>query len=184
MRLEGAMKKTFGTATTILFSLTLPLAFAAAANAQQLQPSVAVVLDATGKLVGPVVGTDGTLNVVVAFTVNRKVFTVFVTADRFYGVKEGVVFASNDCSGTPYISVDPGEPIPGNLFLMTSTAEPGSTVYRALPGAGEEVIVAGSALDSPGTGGCRSFEPGLIPVVASEALIDLAPLFTPPFRLR
>lgn len=87
------MKKIFGTAVTILFALILMIV-AAAAHAQQLHQNDGLVFDARGKLVAQVIGPGPSpaaggggamMSSLVAFTIERKFFAVYVTRNRFFG---------------------------------------------------------------------------------------------------
>jgi hypothetical protein len=176
------MKTAFGIA---VFCLSI----AAAPVQAQLLPSLALVVDSNGKLVGPLVGTDGAANNVVAFTIKGKFFTLNVNQHHLWGNGFGggsvpveyVFFASSDCSGTAYIPFS-GAPIDDSLMPRTSVVK--STVYRAQPGALPQVIQTNSVNFGDGNGCFGTPDYGELTVLPVEAIVDLAPLFTPPFKIR
>ena len=156
----------------------------------QLLPSLAVVVDSNGKLVGPIVGTDGAGNNVVAFTtIKGKFFTLYVDQKRIWGngfggggiPSEWLFFASPDCSGTAYVQFT-GAPPDDSLMPRTSVIN--ATVFRAQPGALPQVIATNSVNFGDGGGCFGTPDYGELPVLPVEAIVDLAPLFTPPFKIR
>ncbi|HEV8717356.1 MAG TPA: hypothetical protein VGX03_31615 [Candidatus Binatia bacterium] len=168
--------------------------------------TILTVVDARGKKVGKVFGVTGSFlvrrffgvvpapsGVLVAFQVKgHPPFMVGVVADRFIG-NSPVVFASTDCSGTPFlpdstpilVGADLSSDAVGTgdaLLPPVAVASPGQTVYLPDPVAPSQRIVEGSLLIN---GTCSPVS-GSSPtdVHPALALIDLERVFTPPFRLR
>ncbi len=180
------MKKTFGIAATILFSLILPLVVPTA-HAQSPAPTHPPathphpqVFDANGRRVGQWAGTTDGFRAVIMFQVAGKAFVVNVSSGGFDGnaSSNAVWFESNDCSGTPLLQEQ------GGLVPVTAVQIPGATVYVALLGAVPQVVIIRSNIEASFPGGCNTggYEPFPLPVVEAEALIDLSAFFTPPFR--
>jgi hypothetical protein len=139
-----------------------------------------VVVDSTGKNIGPVLGIDDTLRyAVVAFTVNGFTFALSVDSMAFTGSDRTLLFESTDCTGTPYLFSNVV-----TLLPVVVVSVPGSTVYRADDTTEPIFINSRTGADTP-PGVCESL-PQTQESIGSIAIpvVDLSTLFTPPFHVR
>jgi hypothetical protein len=177
----------------ILLVFTILCGFIPVGVAQELQPHPFLrVVDANGRRVGFVIGIDATRggnpsDVWVAFKVDVHVFTLRLRKNQFLGTlngfaegEPGVGFESTDCSGTPFVATEAsGE---STLLPVSQVAGPGNTVYLQQPGAPSQLIAMQSLLDVRGV--CHSDFLRNSRAYPAFPIIDLAPLFTPPFHIR
>jgi hypothetical protein len=152
-----------------------------AADAQPRLKSVEslVVVDATGKKVGEVIETGFENLAEVAFEVDGLVFTLFTRPDGlFFSGTYILYFESTDCTGTPLISPDPG-----GLLQVAAVGPPGMTVYGPDSSATPQTITTRSSINRF-TGACIDDLDIARNMVPALPLIDLDPLFTPPFKVK
>jgi hypothetical protein len=176
----------------ILFLLT------AFAQKSKLHPTQQlIVYDTEGKKVGIVNGAQFIYSQflpVVPFKVDGVAFMLNVFRDGFEGFGT-VVWESNDCSGTPLITLDsPGFVDPASSFTTVAVGLPGSTVY--VENGPARTITVRSFSTSPVPGLDKRFPqpaqcvtsnfvpPWTMVSVPARALIDMNAHFTPPFTVR
>ena len=160
----------------------------------QLEPAASlkspkgfVVVDSTGKTIGPVLSVDETLRyAVVAFTANGLTFALRVDsgvppATGFTGNLDSLLFESADCTGTPYMDVRRLDTLLADVVVEI----PGRTLYRQDDTAAH--IFTNSLLGGgdAGPGECSTF-PQTREFLGAVAIpvVDLSTLFTPPFHVR
>ncbi|MGH8063666.1 MAG: hypothetical protein ACRERE_00210 [Candidatus Entotheonellia bacterium] len=165
-----------------------------AVHAQELKPHpLMMVVDANGRRVGLLIGIDRATrdgvpsDVWVAFKVDEHVFALRLHKDRFLGTvngfpegEPGVGFESTDCSGTAFVATEASDE--STLLPVTQVAGPGSTVYLQQSGAPSQLIAMQSLLNVDDV--CRSGFLRNSRAYPALPLVDLAPLFTPPFHVR
>lgn len=145
------------------------------------------VVDAEGRVVGPVVGVGEPVAGLVeaprvAFrTADGRLFTLLAGADRFES-QTAILYKSTDCNGTPYVPVMPAE----TPFLPVAILPPGNTLYRPAADA-EPQDVEVRAVRVLGSE-CRAIESAVgaqiivgLPLAAS---VDLLERYKPPFSVR
>ncbi len=152
---------------------TLLLAFPAPG---QLQPMNPQVVDATGRVLGPLIGGDGQY-ALVAFGAKGITFALRVRGNTYSCPIQSLFFASPDCSGTPYVSEQPGN----SAFAPCAVVAPGRSVFAADPAVPAETIVARSSL---GELACESFSPYMATGVPAVFVIQLDAEFVPPISVR
>jgi len=152
------------------------------------------VIDSNGKKVGNVLSLGGHNNQpVVGFKLNNLLFLLNVAQNRLFGTGpyqggDTLFFESSDCTGMPYLIVLPPvipilleyyrSPVP-----VVAVNVPGNTLY--VPD--ENIPVARtmkSALDPFTPQGVCSTVNNQIPSVQAIPTIDLATMFTPPFKIQ
>ncbi len=134
-------------------------------------PTDFIVVDSTGKTVGPVIGVGGVNSAVVVFSLEGKLLPVGVFRTTFF--HGTLFFTSSDCTGQPFQDVS-WSPFPASMV-----SGPGNTLYSA--GGPVQSIVAHSNANDPRN--CFANEP--------QPLSDAVPLkpvfnldvFTPPFNV-
>jgi hypothetical protein len=169
----------------------------------EVKPATIQVVDAHGKQVGNVVGIffgyttvalrvkpvprwflptleeqDVLLNVLGADSIQGWNTIGAGVGQTWFGAN-GFVFESDDCSGTPFLSVPDGLLLPN-----TVVSTPGMTVYvpdQSAP-ARQVVVRSSISVEFGAPGNCSKVT---INVSASPAipLIDLLTVYTPPFRI-
>lgn len=136
------------------------------------------VRDAAGQIVGPVYSIEwGDVPVVVLKT-NGLLIPLYAFTSGFGSNVSSFVYESQDCSGTPFLSV------PRTSLIHGAIAAPGQTVYIPDPSAVAQTISYLSWRDL-GSGGCSQPPGGPQPFtgVPAIALINLADYFTPPLTV-
>lgn len=136
-----------------------------------------IVRDSLGEDFGLFITGDLTGNTWVAVDVNGQLYSLQLLERQYY-IDDFLVYASDDCTGTPYY-LSTGFNVDG-LFKVAQVASPGHSLY--VQNGPREVITIGSAASN---GSCDTDSGGgdpepLIPLVFVEDL-DLS--FTPPFSV-
>jgi hypothetical protein len=131
------------------------------------------VVDADGKVVGPVVSLSG-LNPVVVFKVDGQVITLQLMGDRFFGY-DAVWFAGTGCTGNTYVQ-------PSSSALPMTGVDHLGRVYVD-EGAGNPALVTIRSYGFPNeTNACTAAGFQLF-VVPATFVGDLNSYFTAPFRV-
>jgi hypothetical protein len=144
-------------------------------------PDVPVVVDATGRVVGPVVGVSSPW-LEVSLTAGGRVVSLTVTEDRFLAGSNQVRFESTDCSGPPLLLTFP--PAPGVTRLEPpSGIGPDNVLFGESGGPEASVTVKSFWNQFLTPPGCAPLAPVLSTVVPAAPLLDLT-TFTPPFSVR
>lgn len=131
-----------------------------------------VVLDNTGKQVGPVVGVmQGTRITIVAIPFNKKWLPIEVLRSTFQ-VGGSFYFTSSDCTGQAFL--DPST----SPFLATAVFGPTNTLFFE-SGPSQNITV--QSLQDQTTGACSTASLTLAGVPVTPA-VDLS-VFSPPFRV-
>jgi hypothetical protein len=151
-----------------------PLSAAAAAA-----PSGPQVADATGAIVGPVVGTNGPVGMPAASVVLVGVplgtgLAVVPMGPRGYAGEDALLYESSDCTGTPYLFT------PAAGLLNTAVADLQGMVYADAGQAGIVLTVHSYTLGTFCVAN-QSF-PG-VTAIPTAAVLDLRS-FTAPFHLQ
>lgn len=129
-----------------------------------------VVVDSTGKPVGPVIGAAVTGNAAVTVRFRGKDLPVWVS--RFSFAARDLYFTSSDCTGQPYTRWD------DNPFPATALG-PDNILY-AESGPSESVTINSVEFFQPTTCAAGSYSVGpLVPVAPAVNLNE----FTPPFSV-
>ena len=149
----------------------------------------ATVVDATGKKVGSVVNTQGGLAGVL-IEVEGRIFSVNVTKDGLVPTGTGLLFATPDCSGTPYLPPS----VPNSLVSGSTFGPPGKSLYVEESGAIAQLVLPLSQIIVPpaGPASCVTFPPpppGVPPpgpalLVPAVQLVNLNVFVPPPFSIR
>jgi hypothetical protein len=134
-------------------------------------PTNFIVVDSTGKTVGPVIGVSEVHSAVVAFSLEGKLLPVEVFRTIFF--RGTLFFTSADCTGQPFQDVS-WSPFPASMV-----SGPGNTLYTA-DGQVQSIVSHSNANDPRN---CFANEP--------QPLSDAVPLkpvfnldvFTPPFNV-
>jgi hypothetical protein len=175
----------------------LPGARAADGPPQVTAVALATVVDSTGKAVGSVIGSQNVSAVVggpISIMAGAGGLAFWLLIDRdglFSSLLMGPLFATSDCSGTPYVY----PPDPSAFVMPSAIGLPGKSLYAPQPGAiGRFVTLASAMYSSPSvpTAFCGALPPpppGVPPnntlfVVPAVPLVDLNTVFKPPFSLR
>ncbi|MFQ5856022.1 MAG: hypothetical protein ACE5LU_10300 [Anaerolineae bacterium] len=166
--------------------LTLSTFAVTSKNSEQPTPTASerlVIVDANGKKVGKVIGIDHHVPQI-ALEINGHLFTLGVRENRFAGQtswNSGVLFESEDCTGTPYIR-DDRSALPSVVVNV-----PGNTVYIEDPAASVQTIAVRSRYEwmspweDPPT--CSPVTWDNEEAVQAIPLINLDTVFTPPFSI-
>jgi hypothetical protein len=136
-----------------------------------LQKSVTfTVVDVTGKVLGPVVGTmQGSGTAIVAIPFHGRWLPVVVLRSSFGA--SGLFFASADCTGQPYLFPD------ASPFPATAVLGPSSTLYFE-DGAVRQVDFASFIDAYSGAGSQSAFTSAAVPASVAFNLN----VFKPPFK--
>jgi hypothetical protein len=161
------------------------------AGSVDLPPALAQLLetvDANGTKVGLYVLSVQEQTPLVVFNApDGRVFTLRVTHSSFLADFGTLLFASPDCTGTPFLSNTgfflPSGAVEPTVFPPVAVVPPGNTVYLPVPGSLSQEVAVGSVLYADGT--CEAFEePSPALVSPAQAIGDLNTQFTPPFRVQ
>jgi hypothetical protein len=130
-----------------------------------------VVIDATGKTIGAVIGVSNIGHVAtVAFPFQGRSLPVDVVRSSFQQI--GLFFLSSDCTGERFWDAS------GSPFPATTVSVPGNTLYaQSGPAQG---ITAASGFDS--NGNCFQTSVPFTEAVPVAAVVNLN-TFTPPFKV-
>jgi hypothetical protein len=138
-------------------------------------PAAFVVVDSTGKQLGPVIGVQygGSGNLTtVALPFRGAWLPVDVQRTSFLTSINDLLFLSSDCTGQPYQNADSGPWIEATAF------GPAPTLY--VESGPHQAITAQSYLAS--TGMCNELSQSLPDAVPIAPAINLS-VFTPPFKV-
>lgn len=130
-----------------------------------------IVVDSTGKSLGPVIGADALGNTTVAFPFHGKPLPIAVMRSSYD--QGAMYFETTDCTGQPF------EPVL-NPFLMTNVFGANNTLYVE-NGPAQSVTVQSQMFPPPST--CSTTTLTLSPAVPVTKVVDLNQVFTPPFSV-
>jgi hypothetical protein len=140
-------------------------------------PGSPVVVDAQGREVGAVLGTDLLLLVVtVGLRAGGQVSAVGVLRHQFVGGSGVIGFEASDCTGERFLLEGPSAP-----FLEAPAAIGPGNVLHGATGEPEPRPIA-ALWDPAGTPACRPQPPAVTAVFRVVTLLDLD-TFQPPFRI-
>jgi hypothetical protein len=174
----------------VVFRSALLVLALSVAGSVDLTPALAQLLevvDANGTKVGLYVLSVQEQTPIVAFHApDGRVFTLQVTQNSFLADFDYLLFASPDCTGTPFLFDNglflPSGAVDPTLFPPVAVVPPGHTVHLPGPGSLSQEVAVGSILYADGT--CEAFEPSTALVFPAQAIGDLNTQFTPPFRVQ
>ncbi len=169
----------FRTTIKVVMASLLASMLAGRVEAVPVQPVKDVwVLDARNQRVGLYSSADST----VLMLIDRAVLPVGVDKNGFVGRWEAL-FATPDCTGTPYMLASDIEQEAADLVEASRYKQIGSVVWVGDP----ESATTAVAIRSRGNADRCSRKDGLpvsgTAVIPLTELVDLDPLFTPPFHL-
>jgi hypothetical protein len=145
------------------------------------------IVDANGTKVGIyVLNVQDQTPIVVFNAPDGRVFTLQVTQSSFLADFAYLLFASPDCTGTPFLPDSgfflPSGAVEPTLFPPVAVVPPGNTVHLPVPGSLSQEVAVGSILYADGT--CEALEAFTELVFPAQAIGDLNTQFTPPFRVQ
>jgi hypothetical protein len=153
------------------------LAAAGPAGTRVARQAAPVVVDGTGRVLGPVVGTEAGLLMLVEMVVSGQRAVLLVDRQGVVGTVHALAYQSNNCGGTPYL-VTRGEDAP--LYDLVALG-PGNVLYRA-NGPPLTLLIASTLTFT----GCLSQVPQDVQVYPAVNFADvdtLDPPITPPLSL-
>ena|GEM_PF-3370075 len=167
---------------SFMFVLALALGGINSSYAQSVTPAPQLnIIDAKGKLIGPVMASFGR-SAQVALNIDGQPVVLTVNQNYFAGTF-GVYFDSPDCTGNAFTQAIPGS---GLLHLM-AVGLPGITAY-IVPGVQPQSIQVQSRSDGPFSDPpafrCVNINQSVSGLGPTEPLADLTDRFTPPFSIR
>ncbi len=169
------LRVTISVAATILVAAGIFEAVRQArAQSTNTLPQGFVVVDANGKLLGPVIGVQygGSGNLTtVAMPFKGEWLPVDVQRDSFLTSVSSLLFLTSDCTGQPYQYASFGPWVEATAFGAVPTLFVASGPHQA--------ITAESYLDSSGCNKSAESWPDAVPIAPA---VDLS-VYTPPFSV-